>query len=70
VAQGITWQGPESADLYMHIFSDPYLFIRSPGFNHGDTTLITLSNPNHLPKVQATNTIVGLIFHPFFGEGG
>jgi hypothetical protein len=32
--------------------------------------LITLSNPNHLPKATSPNTIVGLIFYPLNTPNG
>jgi hypothetical protein len=40
-------------------------FLRmSPGFIHRGSTLMTLSNPNHLPKTPPLNTVIGLNFYP------
>jgi hypothetical protein len=41
------------------------LVIKPPGFNYEVSTLITLSNPNHLPDVLRLRTIVRLNVYPF-----
>jgi hypothetical protein len=35
-----------------------------PTFNHKDSTLMTLTNPNHLLKVSSLTSTVGLCYHP------
>jgi hypothetical protein len=49
--------------IFVCLISLP-LLTKPPGFYHGSSTLMTLSNPNHLPKASLTNTIIRLSFCP------
>lgn len=42
--------------------------IKPPIVNRGDSTLIILFIPNHLPKALPLNTIGGLSVHPLNGD--